>query len=81
MAISTNPKPTLYCNLWENTGPDPIAFVLLGSYNYLLFEAGFNLNKIFACRDLVNQMIQFGRYLLLINGIRLLKFEYYYTSP
>ena len=22
MAISTNQKPTIYCNLYENTGPD-----------------------------------------------------------
>ena len=22
MGISTNPKPTIYCSLYENTGPD-----------------------------------------------------------
>ena len=37
MAISTNQKPTIYRNLYENTGPDVYHYIIMQAYN--LFES------------------------------------------
>ena len=76
MAISTNPKPTIYRNLYENTSPAPWAaspLVLLAPYIYTwCFFYMFNpkiteTDLLYCCRCSGDQIIKYGRRLFFIN--------------